>query len=104
MLISRALNGLHYNVLLGLIIISNTGSKRLGSMKVYQHVAHSTNKISIYMQIFMFVSASVSIIMLFLGQITISNTRSKRACRGIISIETEDAVASSLFADVMNIN
>ena len=59
-LIGKALNGLHSNVLLGQLTISNTRSKR-----VNENIATiCTQPIkSQYMQIFMFVSVSVSIIM-----------------------------------------
>ena len=59
-LIGKALNGLHSNVLLGQITISKTRTKR-----VNENIATTcTQQIkSQYMQIFMFVSVSVSIIM-----------------------------------------
>ena len=52
-LIGKALNGLHSNVLLGQITISKTRSKR-----VNENIAIKSQ----YMQIFMFVSVSVSIV------------------------------------------
>ena len=70
----KALNGLHNNVLLGQIMISSTRSKRVNENN--HNMLHTQPIKSQYMQIFLFVSVSVSIIMQFV-LITISNTRSK---------------------------
>ena len=45
-LIGKALNGLHNNVLLGQITITNTRSKRVNENN--KVVAHTTNKISMH--------------------------------------------------------
>ena len=59
-LICKALNGVHNNVLLGQIMINNIRSKRL--TKILKHLHIPIIK-SLYVQIFMFASVSVSIIM-----------------------------------------
>ena len=57
-LTGNALIDLHSNVLLGQIAISNTRSKRVNDNMLYTQPIKSQ-----YMQIFMFASVSVSIIM-----------------------------------------
>ena len=76
--ICKVLNGVHNNVLLGQIMISNSKSKR-----VNENIVHISIIKSLYMQIFTFVSVSDSVL---LELITISNTRSERVNENITII------------------
>ena len=80
-----AFNGLHNNVLLGQIMISNTRSKRVNEN--IKHFAHSHNKIFIHANFHVSFCFSFHYNVL-LELITISNIRSERVNENITTLCT----------------